>query len=160
MGETMILSYALFSALLGVVLAQAVKVPIYFIAYRKWNWGLLFSTGGMPSSHTAMVTALSTAVGIVEGFDSTFFAISAVFALIVIHDSTGVRRHAGYHAEVLNELVRDFNILLEGLKNPKLEKREQREKLKELLGHKPIEVFFGTLLGVAIASGMYWIYHP
>lgn len=158
MGETMLLSFALIAALLGVVIAQVIKVPIYFVVYRKWNLGLMFSTGGMPSSHTAMVAALATAVGLMEGFDSTLFAISAVFAMIVIHDSTGVRRHAGFHAEVLNQLVRDFNIIVKGIKNPSVQNWESRQKLKELLGHKPIEVFFGGLLGVSISLGLYFLY--
>lgn len=158
MGETMLFSLALTSALLGVLIAQLIKVPIYFVMYRKWNFGLMFSTGGMPSSHTAMVTALATSVGLTEGFDSVLFAISAVFAMIVIHDSTGVRRHAGYHAEVLNQLVRDFNIIMQGIKNPKVQNWESRQKLKELLGHKPIEVFFGGLLGAGLSVGLYFLY--
>lgn len=157
MGETMLLSFAITSALLGVIIAQVIKVPIYFIVYRKWNIGLLFSTGGMPSSHTAMVTALATSVGLTEGFQSTLFAIAAVFAMIVIHDSTGVRRHAGYHAEVLNQLVNDFNILIEGIKNPKIQRWESRQKLKELLGHKPIEVFFGGLLGIGLSLSLHFL---
>lgn len=153
----MLLSFAITSALLGVIIAQVIKVPIYFIVYRKWNIGLLFSTGGMPSSHTAMVTALATSVGLTEGFQSTLFAIAAVFAMIVIHDSTGVRRHAGYHAEVLNQLVNDFNILIEGIKNPKIQRWESRQKLKELLGHKPIEVFFGGLLGIGLSLSLHFL---
>ncbi len=94
----------------------------------------------MPSSHSAAVTALSTAVAIEHGLDSSLFAVSAVLGIIVMFDATGVRRHAGYHATVLNQLVMDFNRLVEEVKT--WPKKENEQKLKELLGHQPIEVFF------------------
>lgn len=145
-------NFPLWAALIAIGFAQFVKVPLAFIATRKFEWTLLTSTGGMPSSHSAAVTALSTAVAIEAGLDSTLFAISAVFGIIVMFDATGVRRHAGYHATVINQLVTDFNKLVEEVKSwPKKEDVEKRKELKELLGHQPIEVFFGGLLGIVIA---------
>jgi hypothetical protein len=75
-----------------------------------------------------------------------------------MHDATGVRRHAGYHAEVLNKLLVDFNRLIETLKNPNLKKTESREKLKELLGHQPAEVFFGAITGIIVGVLTYHFY--
>jgi uncharacterized protein len=150
-------SLPIISALLGVFIAQFLKIPIHLIMERKLKPSLFFSTGGMPSSHTATVVSLATSVGLLEGFDSTFFAISAILAIIVMHDATGVRRHAGQHAAILNDLLRDFRLLKETV-NPNLERNEKEQKLKELLGHKPIEVFFGAILGIIIGVAMYYIY--
>ncbi|MBU8905380.1 divergent PAP2 family protein [Desertibacillus haloalkaliphilus] len=145
-------NFPLWAALFSIFIAQFVKVPLAFIATRKVEWGLLTSTGGMPSSHSAAVTALSTAIALEHGLGSPLFAITTIFGIIVMFDATGIRRHAGYHATVLNQLVTDFNKLVEEAKSwPKKEETEKREELKELLGHQPIEVFFGGLLGIVLA---------
>lgn len=115
----------LIASIIAIVFAQVVKVPIHILVYRKFNLGLMFSTGGMPSSHSAAVTALMTTLAIEYGLDSPYFAISVVFGIIVMFDATGVRRQAG-------------------------EQEEKTKHLKELLGHKPMEVFFGALTGIAI----------
>lgn len=75
-----------------------------------------------------------------------------------MHDATGVRRHTGYHAEVLNKLLVDFNRLIDTLKNPNIKKTESREKLKELLGHQPTEVFFGAITGIIVGVLTYYVY--
>lgn len=153
-------NFPLIVSVLSIFLAQFVKVPLHFLASRKFDWGLLTSTGGMPSSHSAAVTALSTALAIQEGLDSPLFAISAIFGVIVMFDASGVRRHAGETATVLNALVSDFNKLLEELKTwPEKEKQQKRKELKELLGHQPIEVFFGGLLGIIVAFVFYQIFY-
>ncbi|MFC4801833.1 divergent PAP2 family protein [Neobacillus sp. GCM10023253] len=154
----MLLSYPILASLLGMLIAQFVKIPIHFLTSRELKWKLMFSTGGMPSSHTATIIALTTAVGITSGIYSNDFAIALVVSLIVMHDATGVRRHAGYHAEVLNKLLVDFNRLIEALKDPNLEKTEYRAKLKELLGHKPAEVFFGVITGILVAVLTFYFY--
>lgn len=147
-----IFNFPLLSALLAIGIAQFIKVPLYYIPNRSWNWGLVFSTGGMPSSHSAAVTSLTTAVGIEQGVDSAYFAIATVFAIIVMFDAAGVRRHAGEQAVVINRLVDDFNQMLKQVKNWNVQSEQtKRRKLKELLGHQPIEVLMGALLGVAIA---------
>ena len=146
----------LWIALLAVLFAQFVKIPIHFIATREFKPGLAFSTGGMPSSHSASVTSLATAIGIENGLDSPFFAIAAVLSIIVMYDATGIRRQAGEHATILNQLVKDFQRLVADAKNwPQKEQQQKKEELKELLGHQPIEVFFGALTGIILAIVVY-----
>jgi acid phosphatase family membrane protein YuiD len=148
----LLLNIPLISSLIAIFFAQFVKVPIQFIATKEWDWSLVTSTGGMPSSHSAAVTALSTSLALEHGLNSALFAISAVFAIITMFDATGVRRHAGEQATVLNQLVLDFNRFVEEAKVwPQKAEREKQKKLKELLGHQPIEVFFGGLTGVLIS---------
>lgn len=121
--------------------AQLIKVLIELSNKRKVNLGLFISSGGMPSSHTAFVVAMSASIGLSAGFDSDMFAVSTVISLIVMYDAAGVRRAAGRQAEVINMLVGSLEN--QGVKLDK--------KLKELLGHSPIEVFAGAVLGVIIA---------
>ena len=122
-------------------LAQIIKLPLEYVLHHEWNWHLLISTGGMPSSHSALVTGVSVAIGITQGFDSPIFAVAIVLAMIVIYDATGVRRHAGDHARVLNLMIDE---LLTG--HPLAEK-----ELKEVLGHTPREVLAGIALGISVA---------
>lgn len=136
------INYPLLASLLGIILAQVLKVPIYYAIRRKLDIGLVVSTGGMPSSHSAAVTSLATAIGIQDGFTSSVFAIATVFAVITMFDATGVRRQAGEHSIVLNQFIEYFNEKNFDVRN---------EKLKEMLGHKPIEVLCGGLLGVVLA---------
>ncbi len=141
----------LIAALTGIIFAQLVKVPITFIVTKVFEPRLIFSTGGMPSSHTAAVTALTTSIGIIEGFGTTLFAASFVFSVIIMFDASGVRRQAGKHAELLNELVRDVQYFVGEARDwHKKEDYQKRQELKELLGHKPIEVFFGAVTGIII----------
>ena len=122
-------------------IAQLIKVCIEFARVRRIDVSLFFGSGGMPSSHTSFVVAMATYIGYIEGFNSTYFAMAAVVSAIVMYDATGVRRAAGKQAAVLN-------MLIENLNNPdiKLEK-----KLKELLGHSPLQVAAGFILGIAVA---------
>jgi acid phosphatase family membrane protein YuiD len=122
-------------------LAQLIKLPLNYALRREWDWSLLIAAGGMPSSHSALVTGVSIAVGLQEGWDSPLFAIAGIVAMIVIYDATGVRRHAGDHARVLNLMIDE---LLTG--HPLAEK-----ELKEVLGHTPREVIGGILLGILMA---------
>ena len=107
----LLLNFPLWTAISAIFLAQLVKVPIHFIVTKKTDWSLLTSTGGMPSSHSAAVTALATAVALETGLDSTLFAITTVFALIVMYDAKGVRRQAGEQAAVLTGLQPISNAL-------------------------------------------------
>lgn len=134
----------LWAALLTIVIAQSIKIPIYRIATGQWNWKLLFSTGGMPSSHSAAVVSMTTTIGFIEGWDSSLFAISAVFSAIIMFDAAGVRRHAGEHAVVLNHILQDLH---NTFREVQWNHPYQDEKLKELLGHKPTEVIAGATLG-------------
>lgn len=141
----------LMAAITGILFAQFVKVPIRLIVTKEFIPKLVFSTGGMPSSHTAAVTALTTSIGLIEGFDTTLFAASFIFSVIIMFDASGVRRQAGKHAELLNELVRDVQYFAREARDwNKKADYEKRQELKELLGHKPIEVFFGAITGIII----------
>ena len=128
-------------------LAQIVKVPLDYFFTREMNWHLLFSAGGMPSSHSALVVALGWAIGLEYGFDSAAFAIAFVVGVVVIYDATGVRRAAGEHAKVINRMIDD---LVEG--HPLKEK-----ELKELLGHTPRQVFVGIIFGWLIGGLVWWL---
>jgi acid phosphatase family membrane protein YuiD len=131
----------LMAGLIAWTLAQLIKLPLNYLLRREWDWSLLIAAGGMPSSHSALVTGVSIAIGLQEGFGSPLFAIAGIVAAIVIYDATGVRRHAGDHARVLNLMIDE---LLTG--HPLAEK-----ELKEVLGHTPREVIGGILLGILIA---------
>ncbi len=105
---------------------------------RKINWKRILGSGGMPSSHTACITSLATSIGMTEGFGSPLFALASVFAFIVMYDAAGVRRAAGKQARILNQMMEeDKNI-------------NYQEKLVELLGHTPVEVFVGAVVGIGI----------
>jgi hypothetical protein len=131
----------LFTALFSMVAAQVLKVLIEYWRTQSWRAGLLTSTGGMPSSHSALVAALTVSVGLTVGFGTALFAVTAMLSLVVMHDAAGVRRAAGKQAEAINFLFSKLES--QGLKLDK--------KLKELLGHSPIEVAAGALLGVITA---------
>jgi len=145
-------NFPLWAALSAIVIAQFIKIPIKLIVARELSFKVAFSTGGMPSSHSAAVTALTTAIGLVEGVTSSLFAIACVFSVITMYDASGVRRHAGEHAAVLNKLARDLQKFFGEIKGlDKKDEKVKREDLKELLGHEPIEVFFGAVTGILIA---------
>ncbi len=132
--------------------AQVLKLPIEYARTRSWNWSLLLRAGGMPSSHSALVTAAAHGIGLTSGFDTPIFAVSVALAMIVIYDATGIRRQAGQHAKIINAIIKDF---LEG--HP----ARSQEKLREVLGHSPLEAFIGTVLGIAVAQIVYGLWaHP
>lgn len=141
------LNPVLISALISWTVAQTLKVLIDFWANRKWNWALLFHAGGMPSSHSAMVSATAYAVGIFFGFRTPLFALAVVFGLIVIYDATGIRRQAGQQAALLNTLVENFSKGKEG----------RQRRLREVLGHTPGEAVTGIALGISVAQIVWWI---
>lgn len=122
-------------------MAQSMKVFLNFCVDRKWDFRIMFASGGMPSSHSALCTALTTSVAICHGVADSLFPVCLGFTLIVMYDAIGVRRHAGMQAEVLNLIVED---LFQG--HP-----ISQRKLKELLGHTPSQVFAGALLGIMVA---------
>lgn len=143
-------------ALFSILFAQFIKVPIHFIFTKKIDWSLLTSTGGMPSSHSAAVTSLATAVGYETGFNSTIFAVAALFAGIVMYDASGVRYQAGQHAEVLNKIRYELTVFFRDIKHwPDKEENEKHEELKTLLGHKPNEVLSGAITGIFISFIFY-----
>lgn len=135
---------AMFAGILSACLAQILKVIIFVVVHKKINFKIFTTTGGMPSSHTAGVVALTTSVGLIEGITSVSFAVAVGFSLVVIQDAQGLRRAAGKTAATLNRLVSEWNMRNEGQTKP-------YEALKELLGHTPLEVLMGLILGIFIA---------
>lgn len=131
----------LIAAVIAASLAQIIKVPLEYLHSREWDWTLLFSTGGMPSSHSALVVSVALGTGLFVGFDSPLFAVTFALAMVVTYDAAGVRRQAGFHAQKINLIL---NELLNGQPIPE-------EQLKEVLGHSPREVMGGTFLGIVTA---------
>lgn len=148
----------LLAALFSIFFAQFVKIPIHFLVTKKIDWKLFTSTGGMPSSHSAAVTSLCTAIAFETGLDSNLFAVATVFAVIVMFDATGVRFQAGQQAIIINQMRVDFQTFVNQTKDWGHKKSEEKlEELKTLLGHKPIEVFMGALTGILISILIYTV---
>ncbi len=129
-------------SLLAWAIAQLLKVILTLIFNRKLDLRRFIGAGGMPSSHSALVVSLATSVGELEGYDTPIFALALIFSLIVMYDAAGVRRAAGKQAAVLNEILEQIytNRII------------PEEKLKELIGHTPVEVIAGALLGFIISQ--------
>jgi uncharacterized protein len=140
-------NHILIAAAVAWTIAQTVKVPLEFLRTRRWNWALLFRAGGMPSSHSALVTSVAHGIGLYYGFDSPAFAVAAALAVIVVYDATGIRRQAGKHAALINAMLQD---LASG-------HHLKEEQLREVLGHTPLEALAGVLLGLAIAQ-LDWLF--
>ncbi len=121
-------------------IAQAAKVIYTSARQRRLNLRVLAETGGMPSSHSAIVMGLTTGIGRINGFSSVTFAIALIFSVVVMYDAQGVRRAAGRQAAVLNRLVEDM-VAQRGI---------QEDRLRELLGHTPVEVLVGAALGIVV----------
>jgi hypothetical protein len=129
-------------AVIACLIAQAAKLVIELVKNHKVDMRVLVTTGGMPSAHSALVTALATGIGQTVGWASSEFAIATIFAIIVMYDAAGVRQAAGKQARILNQMIDE-------LFHDKHEFNEDR--LKELLGHTPFQVIIGSLLGVTIS---------
>jgi len=137
---------ALWVPLVSWLVAQVLKVLINGIRRKQIKWSYMYSPGGMPSAHTAVMTALATTVGIEYGFDSPLFAISMVVAFIVMYDAAGVRRTVGYQSTMLNKMLDE---LFKGNK-------EFSQRLQEIMGHTKWEVFMGAVLGIALGIAFTW----
>lgn len=131
------------TAVISWLIAQTIKVAISLIKTRQVDFTRFMGSGGMPSSHAAFTTSLATATGLQTGFQNPLFAVTAAFSFVVMYDATGVRRSAGEQAKILNRIVKSTE---HG------DTKETGKKLKELLGHTPLEVFAGAVLGVLIAA--------
>lgn len=129
-------------------LAQILKVPIEYLRTKKMNWALLLSSGGMPSSHSALMVGVTYGAGLFAGFDSPAFAVAFAITMIVIYDAMGVRRQAGIHAEKINMLLGE---LFSG-------HFEAEKKLREVLGHTPLEALGGIVLGLVVAQSLWFLW--
>lgn len=125
-------------------IAQLMKVIINLIVHKKLIWERLIGDGGMPSGHSATVASLAIITALLKGVGSFEFAVAAILAIIVCHDATGVRRETGRQARVLNDIIE----ILESKDLPEV-------KLKELVGHTPLQVAMGITVGAVVAVGMY-----
>lgn len=130
------------TALISWFVAQLLKVFIVLITERRIDFTRLTGSGGMPSSHSSFTVSLAAAIGFIDGFDSVTFGLAAAFSLVVMYDASGVRRSAGQQAAILNKIVEKLG---------KEELSATGKKLKELLGHTPMEVLAGAILGLIIA---------
>ena len=129
-------------AVIAWFIAQLLKVITVLIKYKRLDFRRFVGSGGMPSSHSSFVSSMAISIGELNGYDSTIFAFAVVVALVVMYDASGVRRAAGKQARVLNQMM----VAMEENDTLKFD-----EKLKELIGHTPIEVFAGCILGIVIA---------
>ena len=139
----------LIAVLIGWLVAQILKIPTEYLRSRRWMWAMFFAAGGMPSSHSALLVSGTLAVGLYHGFDNPLFGIAVAITMIVVHDAAGVRRQAGMHAERINLL---FEELLKG-------HMWDEHDLKEVIGHTPLEVVGGMLLGLLVAT-VQWLVWP
>lgn len=130
----------LLAPLIAWTIAQASKVILTSVRQRRLNLRVLAETGGMPSSHAAIVMGLTTAIGKYSGVATAQFAIALIFSFVVMYDAAGLRRAAGRQAAVLNRLVEDL-VHMRGM---------QEQRLRELLGHTPVEVLVGAIIGVVV----------
>ena len=134
-------NHILWVTIIAWVFAQSIKVAIGVIRQRKFDFRWFVGPGGIPSSHVAGASALATSIGLSYGFDTVSFALAAAFTIVVLFDAQNVRRAAGKQARILNKMMED--IYWQG--------RIEEAQLRELLGHTPVEVFLGMILGISIA---------
>lgn len=141
--EGILHNHVLFAGIIGWFLAQALKIPVHYLVEKEWDLSRFHGSGGMPSSHTAMSIAATIMTGAQYGFDSGAFGLGLIFTSVIMYDATGVRRETGRQATIINTIL--DKVLVHG-------KPISDVELKELVGHKPIEVAAGAILGIAIAG--------
>jgi len=139
----------LIACIVGWLVSSLLKIPTYYYVHRRINLKQAFGTGGMPSSHAATVTATTLAIGLFSGFDHPVFALAVAVSMIVIYDAAGVRREAGYHAVIINRLIDEY------VKGPLIDQK----KLKEMIGHTPLEVVGGVISGL-LSTLILWLIWP
>ena len=138
--QKIIMNKYIYVPLLIWICVQTFKVIYDLVKTKKFNFKRIMGAGGMPSSHTAVVTSLTAMIGKYEGFDSSIFALSLIFAMVVMYDAAGVRRAAGKQAQLLNKII----------ETPGLTTGQVSEKLVEVLGHTPIQVIVGAIIGIIV----------
>jgi len=141
----------LIASIIASILAQILKLPLEYLRNKTWDWSLLFSTGGMPSSHSAIVSAATVSIGHYVGFDTPLFGLAFAVAAVVVYDATNIRRQAGFHAQQINRIIKE---LVAGKTSPS----KEFEQLREVLGHSPAEAFGGIILGILVSILCWWIW--
>ena len=138
-------NYIFWTSAAAWLIAQSIKVALGVFTEKRFNFRWFVGSGGMPSSHAAWVASLATSIGITYGFDSALFAITVIFTLTVMFDAQGSRLATGRQAEILNKMLDDIY----------WKKKLDEDKLKELIGHTPVEVFAGAFLGIVVSLLFY-----
>jgi acid phosphatase family membrane protein YuiD len=146
--EDLLSNKVLWTAMAAWFLAQFFKPILEYLETRRWVWGLWFSSGGNPSSHSALIVSVMLAIGLFVGFGTPLFALALAITMIVVYDAAGVRREAGRHAERINILIEE---LFSG-------QPISEQQLKEVIGHTPLEVLSGVLLGAVTAVISYVLF--
>ncbi len=139
-------------SIISLISAQLLKPISYYLKNKEWDFEQIFASGGFPSSHSALVTALTIAVGIQERFSSTLFAITMSISFIVVYDAANVRYYSGQNIKITKQLIKD----LQNIPGIDLSSPIYKAKVKEVLGHKWIEVFGGIILGALIVLILYY----
>lgn len=142
--ESVLANKVLMSCVIAWAIAQISKPLIFLVRHRQLDLRYLATSGGMPSSHSAVVCALATRIGLDTGLSSTPFALGAIFAAVVMYDAAGVRRAVSVQARILNRMLTE---MIEA-------QRFNEERMRELIGHTPVEVFVGALLGALTAISL------
>jgi uncharacterized protein len=142
--ESLLANRVLIGCVVAWLIAQISKPIIFLVRHRRVNLRYLATAGGMPSSHSAVVCALATGIGIESGLDSTLFAVGVIFAAVVMYDAAGVRRAVSVQARILNRMLTE---MIEA-------QRFNEDRMRELIGHTPLEVFVGALLGTLTAISL------
>ena len=148
--------YPLYVAMAAMAITQILKPILYYLIRKEWKLELLFDSGGLPSSHSSMVSSLVLSVGLLEDFSSTIFAVTVVFPFITMYDAANVRYYAGQNIQLTRKLIDD-------LKSSVIYKQDLDDPIydviiKEILGHKWFEVFTGAILGLLIAGLSYFVF--
>jgi len=143
--------FPFWASLCCLIVAQILKPVFYYLVRREWYPLLALTSGGFPSSHTAMVSALSISIGLQDSFQSTAFVITLVLSLIVAYDAANVRYYAGQNIQITQQLIKDLQELAE----VKLDDPIYFTKVKDVLGHKWTEVIGGCILGISLSIGLY-----
>lgn len=133
-------------------LAQLLKAPIEYLRTKRWNWALMIGPGGMPSSHSSLMTAVTVSIGRYHGFDNPLFILALAISGIVIYDATGVRRQAGFQAQRINLIIKEIF-------EKKVWPEKELKDLREVIGHSPGEAFGGIIFGLVV-SIIVWIIIP
>lgn len=160
--QVLVSNYIIDVAFLAWFAAQLIKTVLAYIPSKKINWERMVGSGGMPSSHSSLVCALAVGTAKKMGYTSPEFALAICFAAVVMYDAMGVRRAAGEQAKVINKMVVDFKDMFQMLKDEfdalargdqfsGMEEEGERKRLKEFLGHTPLEVLCGAMLGILVA---------